>query len=262
MFYGLYDIDWESFGKYHIGTAQNPKDIPRHIELLLSENKDKRYYATEWLLGSGQHTGMIVKGTPHLIPFVLEVLALDDYPDKAEILCDLRWVAYHMFPTQSVSNMRLSIATYDALASGFDLYVDLLKHDDPNIRFYIVRLFRYLQEHVSQTLPLLKDLLESESNLRMRVTIIRSMIEPLGDMFEINYLMHKPYVKLIFDNIINAEEIIERYVSADVLEKANYGFYGERQKLLDAVKQEYEQIKDSLPIDTVNPINLAPFPWV
>ena len=74
MFDGLDDIKWEDFGETHIAIGVKTYEIPDLIRDMLHDDPEQREWAIAYLLGEGQHLGMLDKPTPYIIPFVLEVL--------------------------------------------------------------------------------------------------------------------------------------------------------------------------------------------
>ena len=76
-------INWHTLG-HHIYGA--PGDIPTFIHNLLAPDAPTRQAARDFLLGSGQDDGDIYDTTPHILPFLIPILADPHSPDRAELL--------------------------------------------------------------------------------------------------------------------------------------------------------------------------------
>src|SRR5688500_2233551 len=125
MFEGLDQINWASLG-FHV-YRENEK-IPDEIRNLLSSDPEVRDQARAVLLGWGQDYADIYDTTPHIIPFIIEILNNPDGPGKDALLDHLSSKARKIrdFEKPSVRTMRLHIKTYDSLKSGLHTYISLL----------------------------------------------------------------------------------------------------------------------------------------
>lgn len=258
MFHGLYDIDWENFGS-HIAGARDSKDIPRWIEDLKSTDSKIRENAIHNLFGFGQHAGMFAPATPYIIPFLLEVLALEDYPDKLLIIEKLCQVGLHFFlGGKNITYMRKATHIYDVLVTGLDTYIKLINSDDGETRFYSAKLLRYFQEQAIMTLDALMLQHSIETNQGTRVTILRSMSELMGNAYLMYHKEYRPYVKFIISNITDNPSLVERYVAVDCIEKMRCDVDSEIKTVMRLVQIEYDAIPESDFDNPANPIYFYP----
>ena len=82
---GLDKIDWPNIRHSH-GRAT---EFPTWIRQLLSDESEVRENAQENLFEYSNHQGSIYEVTPYLVPFLIELVAAEDTPDKAELLYHL-----------------------------------------------------------------------------------------------------------------------------------------------------------------------------
>ena len=128
---GLDKIDWPNIRHSH-GRAT---EFPTWIRQLLSDESEVRENAQENLFEYSNHQGSIYEVTPYLVPFLIELVAAEDTPDKAELL-------YHLASVGK--SCRWSVArsvyggdeheTYDRVKAGLDTYLSLLEDGDPRVR--------------------------------------------------------------------------------------------------------------------------------
>jgi hypothetical protein len=218
-----------------------------------------REHAILSLFGYGLHTGMLYSDTPHIIPFVLEVLALESYSDKPYLLTRLYSVGLHTYLSgANIAHMKLAVSTHEALASGLDMYIDLLNSPDPEIRFYTARLLRYFQEQATKTLTALTLRHSIESNQRIRVTILHSMSELMKNAYLMYHKSYQTYVDFIITNITDNTHLIERYVALSCIEFMNCHVEKDLDIMMDMVKKEYELLPKSKFDNPANPLYFEP----
>jgi hypothetical protein len=97
MFEGLDQIDWAALGHHVYGDHVQ---ISAAIRSLLSDNPDVRDEMRGLLLGSGQDFGDIYDTTPHIIPFLFEILESPQGPGKVELLDHLAGVARNIWEAE------------------------------------------------------------------------------------------------------------------------------------------------------------------
>jgi len=174
MFESLDQIDWKSLG-YHVYGRHEL--IPQEIRTLFSENPVVRREAREFLLGGGQDYGDIYDTTPHIIPFLLEILDSPDGPDKDQLLLHLSSVAEHGLysPRASIHKLRLCLQTYDALKAGLGILIALL--DDPRIevRAASTELLASMTDEVESLIPELIRHFREEEEEEVQVVLLKSL---------------------------------------------------------------------------------------
>ena len=169
MFTNLDSIDWKGFGTH---TYPNHDEIPQAIHNLLSPDDAVREEARGFLLGAGQDFGDIYDTTPHIIPFCLEVLAMDGAPGKAELMLPLSGQGTYIANTgtQSVHMMDLCVQTYAALRAGLDLYLDFLTHGDRDEKLAACELLQYMADNPELVIPKLFQQVDQEVDEEVQVS--------------------------------------------------------------------------------------------
>ncbi len=152
MFENLDRIDWKSLG-YH--TYGRHEQIPIEIRNLLSTEPEVREEAREFLLGGGQDFGDIYDTTPHIIPFLIEVLDNPDAPDKDSLLFHLSGVADQVAYQRhsSIPMMRLRLQTYDAFKAGLGSLMAMLNAPALEIRLAGAEFLGHMTDEVESLIP-------------------------------------------------------------------------------------------------------------
>ena len=137
----LDDIDWYTLGHAY-GDAS---DVPGMIRALASPDDRVRAEAWDDLFGSVRHQGDIYDSTPFVVPFLIELLADDSVPAKAELLQNFcyyspdysYWNPY--YDPNWTDKDEYSRQTRRAIADGYPVYLRLLEADDLDIRAWAAR---------------------------------------------------------------------------------------------------------------------------
>lgn len=170
----LDQIDWKSLG-YHVYGRH--EIIPQEIRNLLSEDAEVRQKARGFLLGEGQDFGDIYDVTPHIIPFLFEILDIPDAPDKDKLLYHLSVVAEHSLnpPRSSIRMLRLCLQTYDALKTGMGILIALL--DDPliEVRAASTELLASMTDEVESLIPELLRSFRKEPTEEIQIALLTSL---------------------------------------------------------------------------------------
>lgn len=171
MFEGLDQIDW---GSIDYPDYKDSKRIPNAIRNLLSQDSQVRNEARADLLGWGQEYGDITDITPHIIPYIFEILSHPDAPGKADLLDHLArgiWESEHL----PVRTMRLYVKTYDTLKAGLDILISLLDDTSNAVRLGAIDFLQYLTEEVKVLLPEFKRHIQSEKEEEVQVALLRGL---------------------------------------------------------------------------------------
>jgi len=174
MFEGLDKMDWKSLGHHIYGRQEI---IPQEIRNLLSENAEVRQDARDFLLGGGQDYGDIYDTTPHIIPFLFEILNSPDGPDKDQLLTHLSEVANHIFYLNrpSIHMMRLCLRTYDALKAGMGILIALLDDPSVEVRAGDVELLGCMTDEVESLIPELIRSFRKEETEEIQIALLDSL---------------------------------------------------------------------------------------
>jgi hypothetical protein len=221
MFDGLDKIDWSSFG-LHIAVMCNSADIPKFIRQLLSNDEEERIEACEFIFGEGQHIGMLSPATPYLIPFVLEILSINTYPERDYILNGLEYMSVHILHSKTIMSMRFAIKVYDSLEKGLPIYLKLLNDADEEIRIASIQLLRYMQESAIPVLDSLMKKFGEESVLRVRLAIIENMALLMKEAWLLYNPETKIYREFIASIVDKGADYTERELAVSALKTLDY----------------------------------------
>lgn len=171
MLEGLDKVDWSKFGHYiKIGW----EEISDSIGTLVDENGEVDDNALSNLFWGAE----IVDSTPHIIPFVLELLPLANNSGKQAILNCLVSI---LRETGNLPYIRTHLKTYDAIAVGTPTYLELLSHEDSAIREEIASLLGGLHDETDNLLEMLSQEFQSEVEIEVKRSLLTS-IAHLVDM--------------------------------------------------------------------------------
>lgn len=131
MLEDLERIDWTRIKHSH-GMAT---EFPTWIRQLRSDDPAVRQEAQENLFEYSNHQGSIYEVTPYLVPFLIELAAATDTPDRAALL-------YHLGSIGRSCNWSVARSiyggdeheTYERIKAGLDLYLALLEDGDSGVR--------------------------------------------------------------------------------------------------------------------------------
>jgi hypothetical protein len=181
MFSNLDLIDWDGLG-YHVYPRY--EEIPRAIRDLLSPDDVVREEARGFLLGQGQDFGDIYDTTPRIIPFCLEVLAMDGAPGKSELMIQLSGQGMYIADAEvrSVHMMDLCLQTYEALRDGLNLYLELLTHGDRNEKLAACELLQYMTDDLERLIPELLEQFAREADEEVQVSLLYCLKQLFGSL--------------------------------------------------------------------------------
>ena len=180
MLENLERINWQQLGYHVYGEHER---IPDWIRALLSPDAETREQARDFLLGAQQDFGDIYDTTPHLVPFIIELLANGDTPGKAELLAHLGGVAENIYSYThssgsllgSIHQMRLVLNTYQAFSQGRQIFIRLLNSDDATLRCASAELMQYLTADVGELLPPLMEQFAREKDIAVSVSLMKCL---------------------------------------------------------------------------------------
>lgn len=205
MFANLDSTDWKISGYY---LHHNPDIIPGAIRSLLSPDAELRKKARAFLFGAGQDFGEIYDTTPQIVPFCLEVLALDGAPEKAELMHHLAGLGLYIAESgaRSVHVMDLCVQTYTALRAGLDLYLDLLARGDRDERLAACELLQYMREDVERLIPILLAQVHQEEDAAVQVSLLYCLKRLFASLEWPRFSLKKQYAP-------DLREIVEHHPS-------------------------------------------------
>jgi hypothetical protein len=205
MLDGLDRIDWKSLGYHVYGKNET---IPKEIRNLLSRDPEVREETRGFLLGSGQDFGDIYDTTPHIIPFLMELLARDDTPERDPLLYHLSGVSEYRLNHEylSIHMMRLCLQTYDALKAGIPLLLRLLAEAPKEVRRASTELLQTMTDEVESLIPDLMACFRSEPDQEMQVALLRALKTLFHSLEWPRYALRKQYAPVF-------KEIVETHSS-------------------------------------------------
>lgn len=223
MFENLDAIDWASFGT-HIEASQQSSKIPYYIRQLLSEDHDKRVIAIGYLFGHGQDFGRPDDATPFIIPFVFEVLELEEYAEKV-LLLEALVIICDVIPQREISYLRRTIAIYDVIEGSFPLLVKLLNNENEDIRAESITLLSCIQEKFDEVLDILKAQYESETSTENRIHILDCIVSMIRDTRKIGLKETQVHIDFIKSVVRDSNHVAERLAASIELVYLPAAFY-------------------------------------
>ncbi|MBK9748511.1 MAG: HEAT repeat domain-containing protein [Chloroflexi bacterium] len=182
MFEGLDDINWEQFGDTHIAIGMKTREIPDCVRNMIHPDHKEREFAIACLLGEGQHLGMLSNATPHIIPYVLEVLVDQHYEQRGYLIYGIARMFEKMyFDLETFRYLARILQVYDALKKGYPLYRRLLSDADPEVRLAAVQVLVYMQDNCPDALATLLSQFMVETDTDIRHEIIGGMLKLVKD---------------------------------------------------------------------------------
>lgn len=169
MLEGLDKIDWLSL--WHFQPEYSAR-IPQWIRDLTSESESRRSDAKVYLFGEGTEYGNVTSATPYIIPFLVELLGLENTPEKSALLGGLSEISFgYVYDDMPIGSAKDSIASYEAVASGLPIYLRLLKNEEMWCRYYIVELLGRLTDISQNIIPFLIEqfMIETEAMIQYRI---------------------------------------------------------------------------------------------
>lgn len=169
MLDGLDKIDWKSL--WHFQPEYSAR-IPQWIRDLTSESESRRSDAKVYLFGEGTEYGKVTSATPYIIPFLVELLGLENTPEKSALLGGLSEISFgYVCDDMPIGSAKDSIASYEAVASGLPIYLRLLKNEEMWCRYYIVELLGRLTDTNQNIIPFLIEqfMIETEAMIQYRI---------------------------------------------------------------------------------------------
>jgi len=156
MLEGLDQIDWKNVG-YHIWGKSDDYlgEIPQKIRDLRSSDEAKQDRAMIHLFGEQGTFGIICDTTPHIVPFIIELVSHPDTPKRKYLLDYLLKVSDTVLASEhlSVDDMRLYLSLHDSIAKCMDVLIHLLEDDDREVQLSVIGLLGNLTGEAERLLP-------------------------------------------------------------------------------------------------------------
>lgn len=190
MLDGLDEIDWSSL-EHAYGDAD---DVPGLLRSLISADKEERDEALNELFGNVWHQGTVYSATPHVVPFLVDMLEKDAAPDREGVVMLFALIAagtgYHEVHAASEKDaakwteiLRKDGRDYeeelreerrtvefvrDACRLHLGLLLPYLANPEPDLRMEVARALAKYPENHHTLLPPIEAALESESDEDVR----------------------------------------------------------------------------------------------
>jgi hypothetical protein len=184
MLVDLDTIDWTQ-----LDTAYGPATtVPVLLRNLTSSDSQTRQHAMYDLWQLICHQGSVWwSASASAAPFLIELLSYPQLADKPAILHLLAAlthggsssdVHYALDPAaceRMAARRRWMRITREAVASGVDVYLDLLIHPDPEIRTYAAYILAFLPERSAQIAPHLRARFTTEAQFAVQTSLLLAL---------------------------------------------------------------------------------------
>jgi hypothetical protein len=172
----LNDIKWSEL-KHAYGSAW---EVPYWIQSLLSHDRELLKKTFSKLNNNLYHQGTVYEASVTAIPFLIELLTIDDVERKSSILRFLSHLSHGTY-LKSYSFWEWDDLAREEVAKGFNIYVDLLNHEDPKVRLQAVVILSYSPRFQTHKANMILDkLLQSYATERNEL-VLSAIINGLGN---------------------------------------------------------------------------------
>lgn len=195
MLEGLETIDWDNL-RHAYGPAT---DVPDLIRDLAASDKAVRDKARYELFGNIHHQSDVYEASAHAVPFLIELLTIPEVQDKYMILALLQALAdgylyLSFFPPRNFyynyyeyryqreklkerdqQRMDWAHQSHEAVLQGVPLYLELLQHEDKQIREVAAYVLSFCFERVTTILPNLQMQADAEHDPVTKATMITAI---------------------------------------------------------------------------------------
>jgi hypothetical protein len=187
----LEKVEWGAL-EHAYGPASN---VPAMLRALVSKDDEEREAALWDLFGTVWHQGTVYSASAPAVPFLIEILRAESTPaDRSGILQLLlqlangclpyngdydklmefhrkRWTR-ESFARKVIEWQRHINAAHDAVCVGFGVYLDLLKHDDADLRLGAAYCLASCRKHALKIVTQMGILWHMEHDPRVKAAMV------------------------------------------------------------------------------------------
>ncbi|MDP9311003.1 MAG: hypothetical protein M3R24_08950 [Chloroflexota bacterium] len=194
---GLNSIAWSAFEHAH-GEAS---DVPALLRAILSPIEHHRDFAFQLLFETVWHQGTVYSASAVTAPFLIGLLTNDATPDKASVLQLLAalaeghsYLAVHERTPEEIADARVRLAmrgidfdeelqqelgwvkaSYNAVALGVPVFLQLLNQSDPTIYTGALYILSKLPTMGEAILPPVRQLFEMQTDRSLKAHTLRAL---------------------------------------------------------------------------------------
>lgn len=148
----LDQIPWKNL-KHAYGSAEDVPDLLRKLRTAPPRGGEG---SPLWhLFGNIYHQGTVYEATPHAVPFLIELAADSDTPDRAGVLELLAEIARG-------NSAQWEKLAHDVVALGYDVFVKIT-HEDSEVRLAAAHVLAQLREHSAEVAGIIRQMLKAET---------------------------------------------------------------------------------------------------
>lgn len=174
MLEGLDKINWAKHkGAYHL-----KEKLPVYIRDLASSDTERRNKAFRDIGEEINHQGSIYDATPYVVPFLIELLAIDAVQGKDRLLYQLWHVLECCNGSLGYSSnigdqgIQNCILTYNKIAAGFEVIASFLSHPSIDVRLPAMLMISDLRVYTPRARRLLRQLYCTEPNIELQAIVL------------------------------------------------------------------------------------------
>jgi HEAT repeat protein len=184
----LDQVDWANL-RHAYGAAT---DVPDLLRALASDRQQDREEALSGLYSNIWHQGTVYEATAYAVPFLIELLDAPEVGGKGGLLGLLQalatgnsYLAVHQdmdsyynerrtpeFASRLERELPAVRAAHAAVVEGTPVYLRLLAHADPEIRFTVPDVLAVCEERADVIEPALRDRMTTEADVRVKAKLI------------------------------------------------------------------------------------------
>ncbi|MGW7266095.1 HEAT repeat domain-containing protein [Streptomyces sp. NPDC054842] len=174
MFRGIDEVDWASM-EHAYGSAE---DVPALLRGLASPQPEDRERSLDGMYGAVHHQGDVYDSTLACIPFLFELIASEDVPDRGgvvELLASIGGMDPPDLDEEYAASDDNRAMARAAVGSGAAVFASLAADRDPEVRRAApTALVRFLGEP-ARVLGLLRERLADETDDRVRLALAEGL---------------------------------------------------------------------------------------
>lgn len=174
-------IDWENL-RAAPGSA---REVPLLLRQLASPDLDVAQNAFEQLENLIHHQFTVYEATLYTVPFLIELLKAESVHAKGNLLELLYSISlsrhkdirppFITAPVRNTVDDILHERIYEAVRAGLSDYLPFLRDKSPQSRITAAKLLALFEEDAESLAPLLRSLLENESNIEVKIDLVQSL---------------------------------------------------------------------------------------
>ncbi|MBX3083635.1 MAG: hypothetical protein KF716_18520 [Anaerolineae bacterium] len=195
MLEGVEKIDWENYGF---------PNMPQMLHQIASQDADARSETFNKLYDS---LPQLPEVSPHVVPFLIELLTVESVEDKAVILSLLMQMASEVAVTveQRGNVVAFILDTMQEISRGVDVYLKFLR--DADAAESAIQILSYFPSRFREIVPTLEAIIEENISTEVTTIAISSIARLVTESDALSDEERRKYQTLITSNLLAPDEV-------------------------------------------------------